>query len=43
MSNAVKTWCVSGSPEAKAKMLFDMYDVDGTGRVTRAEGKMMIK
>ncbi|XP_078488222.1 dual oxidase 2 isoform X1 [Ciona intestinalis] len=34
---------MNGSPEQKAKMLFDMYDVDHSGEINREEGRNMIK
>ncbi|XP_006816665.1 dual oxidase 2-like, partial [Saccoglossus kowalevskii] len=32
-----------GSPEDRLKLFFDMYDLDGSGRMTREEFKKMIK
>ena len=32
-----------GSPEDKIKLMFDMYDVDKSGRLSRAEFKKMLK
>uniref|UniRef100_H2ZJI9 NAD(P)H oxidase (H2O2-forming) n=1 Tax=Ciona savignyi TaxID=51511 RepID=H2ZJI9_CIOSA len=34
---------MNGSPEQKAKMLFEMYDVDHSGEINREEGRNMIK
>ena len=32
-----------GSPEQKAKMLFEMYDVDQSGEITRDQANAMIR
>ena len=32
-----------GTPEQKAKMLFDMYDIDKSGEINREEASNMIR
>jgi len=34
---------VSGGPQEKAKLLFDMYDVGGTGQLSREDFATMLK
>lgn len=34
---------ISGSPEEKARLMFDMYDLDKSGELSQEEFKLMLR